>query len=81
MRISGITIPENKRLDIGLTAIYGIGRSRAATILAEAGVPVSKRSKELTPEEENQIRAVVEKIKIEGDLKRLVQRKSTLLHH
>jgi small subunit ribosomal protein S13 len=72
MRILGITIPDEKRLEIGLTALFGIGRPRAHTILDAAKVPYGKKSKELTPEEENTIRAIVEKYKIEADLKREV---------
>lgn len=72
MRISGINIPENKRLEIALTAVYGIGRARAEKILKENNVPLGKKSPELTAEEENNIRKAVEAFKIEGDLKREV---------
>lgn len=74
MRILGITLPDEKRMEIALTAIFGIGRPRAHAILAKAGVEVGKKSKELTPEEENKIRAIIEGegFKIEGDLKREV---------
>jgi small subunit ribosomal protein S13 len=72
MRISGITIPEEKRIEIGLTVLFGIGRPRALTILKEAKVEPSVKGKELTPEQENRIRAIVEGFKIEGDLKRIV---------
>lgn len=72
MRILGITIPEEKRLDIGLTAVFGIGRSRARAILEEAGVPLERKSKEASIEEENKIRLVIEKFALEGDLKREV---------
>ena len=70
MRILGITIPDEKRLEIGLSAIYGIGISSARKILAHVGIDRGKRAKELTSEEENRIRAIVEKIPIEGNLKR-----------
>ena len=70
MRILGITIPDEKRLEIGLTAIYGIGRSSAQNILRKAGIDYGKKSKDLSPDEENSIRAIVEKILIEGNLKR-----------
>lgn len=70
MRILGITIPENNRLEIALTVVYGIGRSRAHKILDEAKVEYGKKSKDLTTEEENKIRQSVEKFKLEGDLKR-----------
>jgi len=70
MRILGITLPDNKRLEIALTALYGVGRSRAHMILQKAKVDYGKKSKDLTPEEENDIRKIVESYKIEGDLKR-----------
>jgi len=70
MRILGITIPDEKRLEIGLSAIYGVGISSARRILDQIGIDRGKRAKELTSEEENRIRAVVEKIPIEGNLKR-----------
>ncbi|MCC7004499.1 30S ribosomal protein S13 [Candidatus Nomurabacteria bacterium] len=72
MRILGITLPNEKRLEIALTAIYGIGRSRAQTILDKVKIDYDKKAKELTPEQENEIRKVVESFKIEGDLKREV---------
>lgn len=70
MRISGVTLPENKRMEIALTAIYGIGRARAQKILKAAKVDFGKRPKEVMTEEENEIRRLVERFKIEGDLKR-----------
>jgi small subunit ribosomal protein S13 len=70
MRISGITIPDKKRIEISLTAIYGIGRSRARKILDEAKVPAGKRPPEVTAEEEARIRKIIEGFKIEGELKR-----------
>ncbi len=70
MRISGITIPDNKRIDMGLTVIFGIGRSRAKKILMDAKVDLAKKSKDLTTDEENTIRKVVEGFNIEGNLKR-----------
>jgi small subunit ribosomal protein S13 len=72
MRILGITIPENKRLEIALTCLYGIGQSRAKEILAKAKISLGKRSKELTVDDENAIRKIVEAYKIEGDLKRQI---------
>lgn len=72
MRILGITIPDEKRIEMGLTAIYGIGRSRAHSILDQAGVDYGKPSKELTAEEENKIKSIVESFKLEADLKREV---------
>lgn len=72
MRILGINIPEDKRLEIGLTALFGVGRSRAQKILKEAKVEFGLRPKDLSPEKENDIRKLVESYKIEGDLKREV---------
>ena len=74
MRILGITLPDEKRMEIALTAIYGIGRPRALTILKNAGVDFAKKAKEMTPDEENKVRLIIEKggFKIEGDLKREV---------
>jgi small subunit ribosomal protein S13 len=70
MRILGITIPDEKRLEIGLTTLFGVGRSRAKTILEKAGVSYALKSKEVTVEDENKIRGVIEKMVLEGDLKR-----------
>lgn len=70
MRILGINIPDNKRLEIGLTALYGVGRSRPHDILTKAKVEYSIKSKDLTVDQENDIRKIVEAYKIEGDLKR-----------
>ena len=72
MRISGITLPEQKRIEIALTAIYGIGRSRAQHILRKAKVDFGKKSKELSTAEENEIKKYIDTFKIEGDLKRQV---------
>ncbi len=72
MRISGITIPDNKRLEIGLTAVFGIGRPYAKQILDEAGIERGRVAKDLTDEEENTIRKIIENTSIEGDLKREV---------
>jgi small subunit ribosomal protein S13 len=72
MRIAGITIPENKRLKVGLTVLYGIGLPLARNILKEAKVSGDKKPSELTSDEEAKIRKIVEARKIEGDLKREV---------
>lgn len=72
MRIAGITIPDNQRVEMGLTALFGIGRSRAHKILDEAKVEYGKKSKDLSTDEENAIRKVVEQFNIEGNLKREV---------
>ena len=70
MRIIGITIPEEKRLEIGLTTLFGIGRSRAQDILKKAKVEYGAKPKDLSVDQENAIRKEVESHKIEGDLKR-----------
>lgn len=72
MRILGITIPENKRLEIGLTSIYGVGRTSAKKMLTTAHVPFGNKPKDLSPEEETLIRKEIESMKVEGDLKRMV---------
>jgi small subunit ribosomal protein S13 len=73
-RISGVDLPANKRAEIGLTYIYGIGRSRANKILGEAGVSIDKRVRELTEEEVNQIRTVIDQQGgVEGDLRKQIQ--------
>ena len=72
MRISGITIPDNKRLEYALTAIYGIGLARSRKILDTAKVAYDKKGPTVTAEEENRIRKAVESFKIDGDLKREV---------
>ncbi len=70
MRISGITIPDEKHIAYGLTAVYGIGLSRAKSILAELNIEATIKPTSLTTEQENAIREKVESFKIEGDLKR-----------
>ncbi|HMG37044.1 MAG TPA: 30S ribosomal protein S13 [Blastocatellia bacterium] len=73
-RISGVDLPANKRAEIGLTYIYGIGRSRANKILAEAGVNVDRRVRELSEDEVNRIRMVIDQQgMVEGDLRKQVQ--------
>jgi small subunit ribosomal protein S13 len=70
MRIQGITIPDDKQLEFALTAIYGIGRARAKSILSKVGIESTKKATDLSADDENKIREVIEKIKIEGELKR-----------
>jgi len=70
MRILGITVPNEKRLEIGLTCLYGIGISSACKILDKVNIDHGKKAKDLTLDEENSIRSIVEKILIEGNLKR-----------
>lgn len=71
-RIAGIDIPRDKRVVISLTYIYGIGRTKAQEILKNAKISEEVRAKDLTDDQVNAIRQEVEKIKIEGDLRREV---------
>ncbi len=70
MRILGINIPNEKRLDIGLTTLYGIGRATANKVLADAGVTPETKPTDLSVEQENVIRKNIEDRTIEGNLKR-----------
>jgi small subunit ribosomal protein S13 len=73
-RIAGVDIPDNKRGEIALTYIYGIGRRSAQNILSKVGVNLDKKAKEWNDEESNAIRAAIaEQFKIEGALKSEVQ--------
>ena len=72
-RIKNIELPGEKHTCIGLTAIYGIGRSLAVTICENAGVPTDKKIKDLTDEEVTALRSEVDKHLVEGDLRREVQ--------
>ena len=69
-RIAGINIPLNKRAEIGLTYIYGIGRSTANKVLAEAGVEPDRKVKDLTEDEVRKLREKVDDLLVEGDLRR-----------
>lgn len=72
-RIAGVDLPKNKRMEIALTYIYGIGRSRAKQILAKAGVSEGTKTDELADTEINAIRNVIDREqKVEGDLRREV---------
>jgi small subunit ribosomal protein S13 len=70
MRILGITVPDEKRLEIGLTVLFGIGIPTARKILKQVSIDAGKKAKDLTEEEENKIRTIIEGMKIEGNLKR-----------
>lgn len=72
MRIAGITIPDNKHLEFGLTAIHGIGRARAKTILKELGIKEFTKPSQINTDQENAIREKIEVFPIEGELKRQV---------
>lgn len=72
-RIAGIDLPKNKKVEIGLTYIYGIGRTSSLKILEEAEIDLSKRIKDLTDDEVAKIRAIIDRdYTVEGDLKREV---------
>ena len=72
-RIAGINIPNHQHAGIALTAIYGIGRSRAVAICAAAGVQPNRKIKDLTDAEMERLRENIGKIAVEGDLRREVQ--------
>ena len=73
-RVAGVDLPPNKRAEIGLTYIYGIGKSRSASILNEAQVNVDTRVRDLSEEELSRIRAILEaQGEIEGDLRKRIQ--------
>ena len=69
-RIAGVDLPREKRAEIGLTYIYGIGRSRANEILQEAGVNPDTRIKDLTETEVGSLRSIIDNYQVEGDLRR-----------
>ena len=71
-RIAGVDLPREKRVEIGLTYIYGIGLSSSQKILAEAKVNPDTRVKDLTDDQVNNIRKAMENYKVEGDLRREV---------
>ena len=71
-RIACVDLPRDKRIVIGLTYIYGIGNTRAQKILKDAGVSEDIRVRDLTPEQEEQIRTQVDQYQVEGDLRREV---------
>jgi small subunit ribosomal protein S13 len=74
VRIAGVDLPRNKRIEVGLTYIYGIGRKTSNDILETAGVDPSKRDTELTESEVSAIRDVIDRnYAVEGDLRREVQ--------
>ena len=69
-RIAGIDLPKDKRIEIGLTYIYGIGRKSAMDILAQTGINPDTRVKDLTDAEENLLRDAIDAYTVEGDLRR-----------
>lgn len=74
VRIAGVDLPRNKRIEVALTYIYGVGRKTSNDILARAGVDPDKRDEDLTEAEVSSIRDIVERqYMVEGDLRREVQ--------
>lgn len=74
MRIGGVNIPDHKRVQVALTYIYGIGKSRATRILSQAGVDVNTKVKDLSEEEATHIRKIIQDDgRVEGDLRKEVQ--------
>lgn len=72
-RIAGVDLPRNKRMEVALTYIYGLGRSSARKILGEAGIELSKKSDTLTEAEVAKIREIIDRVhRVEGDLRREV---------
>lgn len=71
-RIVGVDLPQDKRVDIGLTYIYGVGRSNVVGLLEETKIDGAKRVKDLTEEELNKIQKALEKLTVEGDLRRQI---------
>ena len=73
-RVAGVDLPPAKRVEVGLTYIYGIGRSRAVSVLNEAQVNLDRRVRDLTEEETARIRGILEaQGEIEGDLRKRIQ--------
>lgn len=72
-RIAGVNLPSDKRMEIALTYIYGIGRHLSNHLLKKAGVSPDIRAKDLTMDQESSLRRLVESIAVEGDLRRKVQ--------
>jgi small subunit ribosomal protein S13 len=69
-RIAGVNLPNQKRLEIGLTYIYGIGRSTSQKIIAELGLDPDEKIRDLTDEEVTKLRAKIDTLEVEGDLRR-----------
>jgi small subunit ribosomal protein S13 len=73
-RVAGVDLPPQKRAQIGLTYVYGIGRSRATSILTQAGVGMDKKIRDLSEEELNRIRTIIDREGgVEGDLRKQIQ--------
>lgn len=72
-RIAGVNLPKEKRIEVGLTAIYGIGRSMARKILKETNISLDTKVDGLTEDQVNRLRERIEKLAVEGDLRRKIQ--------
>ncbi len=72
MRIAGITVPDTKRLEIALTAIYGVGRPRALSTLKSLKIDPGTKAKDLSSKDETALRETIEKFRIEGELRRSI---------
>ncbi len=80
MRIIGINLPDNKRIDIALTYLYGVGRTLAIKILNATNIDLSKRAKDLTQDEVSRIKEYIEKNhKVEGELRQVIKQNIALL--
>lgn len=74
MRIAGVNIPDNKKIDVALSYLYGIGINSAKKICAEVEIDLNKKAKDLTPENVNRIQTMIEKnYKIEGELRQIIR--------
>jgi small subunit ribosomal protein S13 len=73
MRIAGVNLPDEKRVDIGLTYLYGVGRKNAVDILEKSKIDPTKRMKTLSEEEQKRLQDVLDTYKVEGDLRVEVQ--------
>jgi small subunit ribosomal protein S13 len=72
MRIAGVTIPDDKRLEIALTAIYGVGRPLAKSTLGALGIDIGVKAKDLSAKDETALREAIEKYAVEGELRRQI---------
>lgn len=80
MRIAGVNIPDNKKIEVALAYIYGVGRPLAKFIISKTNIDINKRAKELTPEEVNRIKEFIEKsYKIEGELRQVIKQNIAML--
>lgn len=75
MRLFGINIPDEKRVDISLTYVYGVGTTTAKKLIKETGIPAEKRTRDLSPDDVNKIRTWLEKNSmIEGELRQVIRK-------